>query len=113
MTMMEMVEMEKVTSPWEFSITLKMQHEDTKYILAYSPQEAIKHISWHMDIKKMKNYPSAAMSAWGSASVMIITPILYSRVESPFFGKMLIDYMRLWAEKQGEQGNEGSIKSGG
>lgn len=43
--------------------TLKMQHEDKKYILTYSPQEAIKRISRCMDIKKVKNDPSAAMSA--------------------------------------------------
>ena len=37
----------------------------TEYVLAYSPWEAIKHTFWHMDIKKVKDYPIAAMSERG------------------------------------------------
>lgn len=46
----------KVISPWEFPVTLKIQHFNTNYILtsAAASREAIKHTSWHMDIKKKK-----------------------------------------------------------
>ncbi len=33
------------------------QHEDTKYIAACGPWDAIKHTFCHMDIKNQKNYP--------------------------------------------------------